>query len=194
MFYCNNCATENKWPETISKSFGRCESCGENAECNNAASSLLSFKKNDDAIQAGKLIHNIVLDPNSLTPLEKFNTAMDENITNLLAGLGIKMEEKLFEDLKRLANAGCFVIEEHPIEITDEQSKMSISQKMRLVWKGEEELMNSKMRITELEEALLGLCSTADKFIYDSTSSLMAAALKIKIVDAEKLAKNEKDD
>ena len=41
MFYCNNCATKNGYPESMFKTFGRCESCEQHAECNEVQSSRL---------------------------------------------------------------------------------------------------------------------------------------------------------
>ena len=46
MFYCNKCKEENNWPESISKSMGRCEICGDNnALCNDVPSSRLPEKE-----------------------------------------------------------------------------------------------------------------------------------------------------
>lgn len=41
MFYCNPCAKENDWPETITCSFGPCEVCGNSSICNEMPSKLL---------------------------------------------------------------------------------------------------------------------------------------------------------
>ena len=41
MFYCDPCATEKKWPESIARSYGRCEICGNVRACNDRASSTL---------------------------------------------------------------------------------------------------------------------------------------------------------
>jgi hypothetical protein len=41
MFYCNDCAKENGYPETITKSQGPCECCGKIAICNDMPSSKL---------------------------------------------------------------------------------------------------------------------------------------------------------
>ena len=45
MFYCNDCAKTKDWPETIFKSFGSCEICRENKECNEMPSKLLPLPK-----------------------------------------------------------------------------------------------------------------------------------------------------
>jgi hypothetical protein len=34
MFYCDECAEKRQWPNTMSKSKGRCEMCGKEAVCN----------------------------------------------------------------------------------------------------------------------------------------------------------------
>lgn len=45
MFYCNDCAKENGYPETITKSQGLCECCGKVAICNDMPSSKLSKRE-----------------------------------------------------------------------------------------------------------------------------------------------------
>jgi hypothetical protein len=35
MFYCDKCRQEKELPITWSKNYGRCEICGETAECHN---------------------------------------------------------------------------------------------------------------------------------------------------------------
>jgi hypothetical protein len=34
MLYCNKCKENNDWPESVVKSYGSCEICGEVGECN----------------------------------------------------------------------------------------------------------------------------------------------------------------
>ena len=49
MFYCEDCKEKNKYPESIRVSYGRCEICGETAECYDVPSSHLPkepLKKN----------------------------------------------------------------------------------------------------------------------------------------------------
>lgn len=46
MFYCNECAENNGFPETIIKSEGRCELCGKHRICNDCPSSKLPKIKN----------------------------------------------------------------------------------------------------------------------------------------------------
>lgn len=41
MFYCNDCAKEKGYPETLTKSEGLCELCGKHAICNDMPSSYL---------------------------------------------------------------------------------------------------------------------------------------------------------
>ena len=41
MFYCDQCAVKNSWCETVAKSVGKCEICGERRECNDRPSKLL---------------------------------------------------------------------------------------------------------------------------------------------------------
>jgi hypothetical protein len=41
MFYCVKCQEKNKWPKSMHKSQGRCESCGKVAECYDVPSSSL---------------------------------------------------------------------------------------------------------------------------------------------------------
>lgn len=45
MFYCNTCAKEHGWPQTGFTSYGQCEMCDKNAECNERQSSLLPPSK-----------------------------------------------------------------------------------------------------------------------------------------------------
>lgn len=41
MFFCNKCAEKNRWPMGWSKSFGRCEVCGERRLCGDVPSKRL---------------------------------------------------------------------------------------------------------------------------------------------------------
>lgn len=41
MFYCEKCAKKNEWPETVFKSYGKCECCDKVAECNDMPSRYL---------------------------------------------------------------------------------------------------------------------------------------------------------
>lgn len=42
MFYCDPCRETNGWPESMFKSFGPCEECGQSSRCNEVASSVLA--------------------------------------------------------------------------------------------------------------------------------------------------------
>lgn len=44
MFYCETCKEKNKYPESIMVSYGRCEICGETAECYDMPSAYLPKK------------------------------------------------------------------------------------------------------------------------------------------------------
>jgi hypothetical protein len=41
MFYCNACAEARGWPWTLFRSYGRCEVCGRQANCNERPARLL---------------------------------------------------------------------------------------------------------------------------------------------------------
>lgn len=45
MFYCTPCAKPRGWPETVSKSSGKCEICNKVAICNDLPSKLLPMPK-----------------------------------------------------------------------------------------------------------------------------------------------------
>jgi hypothetical protein len=45
MFFCNKCAEECGWNESLVKSFGPCEICGESTVCNDVPSRLLPISK-----------------------------------------------------------------------------------------------------------------------------------------------------
>ena len=45
MFYCNDCAEKNNYPESMSKSHGKCELCGKSRICNNVKNSILPKKE-----------------------------------------------------------------------------------------------------------------------------------------------------
>lgn len=42
MFYCDECAEKNGWPNTLFKSIGPCELCGKRTLCNERKSSELA--------------------------------------------------------------------------------------------------------------------------------------------------------
>lgn len=41
MFFCKPCEDYNNWPNSIFKSFGKCEMCNKQAECNDVPSKYL---------------------------------------------------------------------------------------------------------------------------------------------------------
>ena len=41
MFYCEKCRIEKDWPESITKSYGKCEICEDTCECHDRPSSQL---------------------------------------------------------------------------------------------------------------------------------------------------------
>ena len=45
MFYCDPCAQEHGYPETVMRSYGQCEICDETRVCNSRASGLLPPSK-----------------------------------------------------------------------------------------------------------------------------------------------------
>lgn len=47
MFYCNACAEEREWPDSMMKSYGSCEVCGKSASCNDRPSSTLPIPRKD---------------------------------------------------------------------------------------------------------------------------------------------------
>jgi len=48
MFYCDVCADINDWPQSLAKSSGNCELCGEKEICNDVKSSLLPPPKSKE--------------------------------------------------------------------------------------------------------------------------------------------------
>ena len=51
MFYCDACAKEKRYPETLFKSRGNCEICGKTTICNEKSSKYLPYP--DDAKESG---------------------------------------------------------------------------------------------------------------------------------------------
>lgn len=50
MFYCGKCADEREWPDSLFKSRGRCEICGQAAACNDVPSKYLPMPKVPDDV------------------------------------------------------------------------------------------------------------------------------------------------
>lgn len=60
MFYCNTCGGEKKWPiDTLFKSRGTCEICGEVADCNDVPSKYLPVPT--PTVKLGKGMQDIQL-------------------------------------------------------------------------------------------------------------------------------------
>jgi hypothetical protein len=59
MFYCEPCREERHWPESMCKSYGRCEVCENHAVCNDRASSTLPLppgnKKWDGTVEMKRI-------------------------------------------------------------------------------------------------------------------------------------------
>lgn len=53
MFYCNDCAKKNGYPETVFKSDGKCECCEKVRPCNEMKSSLLPKPAKDKILTVG---------------------------------------------------------------------------------------------------------------------------------------------
>lgn len=47
MFYCDECAKKNKYPQTSFRSYGRCEICDYEALCNDMPCKYLPEKKEE---------------------------------------------------------------------------------------------------------------------------------------------------
>lgn len=48
MFFCDACAKERGWPQSMFKSKGPCEMCGKVAVCNDVKSSALPLPKKEE--------------------------------------------------------------------------------------------------------------------------------------------------
>lgn len=51
MFYCDECANKNEWPETGFKSYGKCEICGQQSNCNDMPSKDLPLPRKEGDIE-----------------------------------------------------------------------------------------------------------------------------------------------
>lgn len=47
MFYCEPCRVEKNWPESFMGSYGKCEICGEVADCHDVPSRWLPRPEKD---------------------------------------------------------------------------------------------------------------------------------------------------
>jgi hypothetical protein len=86
MFYCDDCATKNGWPETYSKSKGLCEVCRKPAICNDRPSSSLPLPKQTLREEADTLRTNISYQEKKIKELQKAvnrdKTRLEKTITN----------------------------------------------------------------------------------------------------------------
>jgi hypothetical protein len=81
MFYCNECAKEKGYPETIIKSDGLCEVCGKHALCNDMSCSKLPMSKevNINAFQANNMELKNTLE--MIKDLKEFDKSTADAIT-----------------------------------------------------------------------------------------------------------------
>lgn len=61
MFYCDDCADEHGYPQSLNKSYGNCECCGLQRRCNERPSSMLPEPKTvkqvaDEAVKLGQAL------------------------------------------------------------------------------------------------------------------------------------------
>jgi hypothetical protein len=54
MFFCEKCREKNDWPDSIMKSFGKCEVCGEHASCNDVPSRALPNHRPEPLVQEAR--------------------------------------------------------------------------------------------------------------------------------------------
>lgn len=54
MFYCEECRKNRNYPESISKSYGKCELCGEIVRCNDVPSSKLPTEMKKNTLKGGE--------------------------------------------------------------------------------------------------------------------------------------------
>ncbi len=62
MFYCNDCAKKYEYPESFSKSGGKCELCGESKVCNDVPSRELAKPKKRVGVTGMVLNYNQAFD------------------------------------------------------------------------------------------------------------------------------------
>jgi hypothetical protein len=65
MFYCEKCRIEKGWPESYSRSTGRCECCNEKTICHDVPSKHLPLPKPDlTKIKAEEIANRIEFNEN----------------------------------------------------------------------------------------------------------------------------------
>lgn len=95
MFYCDPCAERLGYPQTMSKSRGRCECCDTMAVCNDRPSSLLPWPKTmsvEDRIEAERAIAELTSpDPQLCAcglPLHYSDKALQAHVQHLVDTMG----------------------------------------------------------------------------------------------------------
>ena len=92
MFYCDPCKDEKGYPESFSKSSGKCEICDQIAVCNDVPSSRLPAPKIVQMIKVG----DMVINADELLTKKLFNTLAKEDpkmLASWLIELTIKHED-----------------------------------------------------------------------------------------------------
>jgi len=87
----------------------------------------------------------------------KFNEIINDSISKASEGLSHKIDAYLLSDLKRMSNLGVLEIHQEQPEIMpfdENKNSISISQKIRLYFKGEETIKELKKEIEELKQGL----------------------------------------
>jgi len=84
----------------------------------------------------------------------KFNEIINDSISKASEGLSHKIDAYLLSDLKRMSNLGVLEIHQEQPEIMpfdENKNSISISQKIRIYFKGEETIKELKKEIEELK-------------------------------------------
>jgi len=92
-----------------------------------------------------------------LKEIEEFNRTINDSINKASKGLSNKIDVHLLTDLKRMSELGVLEIQQDQPEIkpfNESKNSISIEQKVRLYFKGEETIISQQKRIEELENEL----------------------------------------
>lgn len=93
MFYCNKCKIKKSWPESLVKSFGTCEVCGEIGDCNDKPSDLLT--NDETTMKDNELTQELIASPNDLSNWDMLHQliregwvidSIDDNVNFCLVG------------------------------------------------------------------------------------------------------------
>jgi hypothetical protein len=90
----------------------------------------------------------------------EINEILDDSIRKASEGMSNKIDAHLLTDLKRMSELGVLQIEEEQPEFTpfDEVNRtISVSQKVRLSFKGEETIIRLEEKIKKLEDLAVDL-------------------------------------